>query len=111
MVRTIHDVASGRTVPDPIMVEKLTSEKGIAENSPLKSLTRRELEVMSLMAKACTNGTIASILYIQPRTVEHHFNSIFSKLNIASEDGQHARVQAVLAYLKATGQTRLEAFS
>ncbi|MCH7802148.1 MAG: response regulator transcription factor [Chloroflexi bacterium] len=108
LVRTIHDVAAGRTVLDPIMVEKLTSEKGIDDNSPLTSLTRRELEVLSLMAKACTNSTIASILYIQPRTVEHHINSIFSKLGIASENGQHARVQAVLAYLKATGQSRKE---
>ena len=106
--RTIHDVASGRTVLDPIMVEKLTSQKGIAENSPLRTLTRRELEVLSLMAKACTNSTIASILYIQPRTVEHHINSIFSKLGIAPETGQHARVQAVLAFLKATGQARHE---
>ena len=89
---------------DPIMVEKLTSQKGISENSPLKELTRREMEVLALMAKACTNSTIASILYIQPRTVEHHINSIFSKLSIAPETGQHARVQAVLAYLKATGQ-------
>ena len=105
LIRTIHDVASGRTVLDPIMVEKLTSQKGIAENSPLKELTRRELEVLSLIAKACTNGTIASILYIQPRTVEHHINSIFSKLTIAPESGQHARVQAVLAYLKATGES------
>ncbi len=104
--RTIHDVASGRTVLDPIMVEKLTSQKGIAENSPLRTLTRRELEVLSLMAKACTNSTIASILYIQPRTVEHHINSIFSKLGIAPETGQFARVQAVLAFLKATGQSR-----
>lgn len=106
LIRTIHDVAAGRTVLDPIMVEKLTSQKGISENSPLKDLTRRELEVLSLMAKACTNATIASILYIQPRTVEHHINSIFSKLGIAPENGQHARVQAVLAYLKATGQSR-----
>lgn len=106
LVRTIHDVSAGRTVLDPIMVEKLTSQKGISENSPLKDLTRRELEVLSLMAKACTNATIASILYIQPRTVEHHINSIFSKLGIAPENGQHARVQAVLAYLKATGQSR-----
>ena len=90
------------------MVEKLTSQKGISEDSPLRSLTRREVEVMSLMAKACTNNTIAGILYIQPRTVEHHINSIFSKLGIASENGQHARVQAVLAYLKATGQARTE---
>ena len=111
LIRTIHDVAAGRTVLDPIMVEKLTTEKGLAENSPLKTLTRRELEVLSLMAKACTNSTIASILYIQPRTVEHHINSIFSKLGIASENGQHARVQAVLAYLRATGQSRSDLLS
>ena len=64
--------------------------------------------MLSLIAKACTNSTIANILYIQPRTVEHHINSIFSKFGISAETGQHARVQAVLAYLKATGQPRLE---
>ena len=108
LTRTIHDVAAGRTVLDPIMVEKLTSRKGIPDNSPVKDLTRRELEVLSLMAKACTNGTIANILYIQPRTVEHHINSIFSKLGVSPEGGQHARVQAVLGYLKATGQAQRE---
>ena len=108
LIRTVHDVATGRTVLDPIMVEKLTSQRGLSENSPLKSLTRREMEVLSLMAKACTNATIASILYIQPRTVEHHINSIFSKLGIASENGQHARVQTVLEYLKATGHSAKE---
>ena len=105
LIRTIHDVAAGRTVLDPIMVEKLTAQKGIPEMSPLRDLTRRELEMLSLMAKACTNATVASILYIQPRTVEHHINSIFSKLGIAPESGQHARVQAVLAYMKATGRS------
>ena len=106
LIRTIHDVAAGRTVLDPIMVEKLTSQKGISDDSALKDLTRRELEVLALMAKACTNSTIAKILYIQPRTVEHHINSIFSKLGISPENGQHARVQAVLEYLKATGQSQ-----
>ncbi len=108
LIRTIHDVSSGRTVLDPIMVEKLTAEKGLPENSPLRELTKRELEVLALIAKACTNSTIASILYIQPRTVEHHINSIFSKLGIAAEIGQHARVQAVLAYLKASGEIKHE---
>ncbi|MBM3934370.1 MAG: response regulator transcription factor [SAR202 cluster bacterium] len=108
LIRTIHDVASGRTVLDPIMVERLTQHRGISDSSPLKDLTKRELEVLALVAKACTNQTIASILYIQPRTVEHHINSIFSKLGISPENGQHARVQAVLAYLKATGQSRGE---
>ncbi len=108
LIRTIHDVAAGRTVLDPIMVEKLTAEKGISADSPLRELTRRELEVLSLMAKACTNSTIASILYIQPRTVEHHINSIFGKLGIVAGSGQHARVQAVLAYTKATDEARQE---
>ena len=103
LVRIVHDVATGRTVLDPIMVEVLNSQRVPAENSTLKSLTRREFEVLSLMAKACTNATIASILYIQPRTVEHHINRIFSKLGTASENGQHARVQTVLEYLSATG--------
>ena len=106
LIRTIHDVAAGRTVLDPIMVERLTAHNGVPENSPLKDLTRREMEVLSLIAKACTNQTTAGILYIQPRTVEHHINSIFSKLGIAAETGQHARVQAVLSYLKATGQNQ-----
>ena len=106
LIRTIHDVAAGRTVIDPIMVGRLTDDNGVQENSPLKELTRRELEVLSLIAKACTNQTIAGILYIQPRTVEHHINGIFSKLGFANDTPQHARVQAVLAYLKATGQNQ-----
>ena len=111
LIRTIHDVAAGRTVLDPIMVEKLTSQRGVSEDSPLNSLTRRELEVLSLMARAYTNTTIASILYIQPRTVAHHINSIFSKLGISPEHGQHARVQSVLAYWKASGHVRHEALA
>lgn len=109
LVRTIRDVATGRTVLDPVMVERLTSETGIPDSSPIKSLTRREMEVLSLMATVCTNSRIASILYIQPRTVEHHINSIFGKLGISPDGGQHARVQTVLSYLKATGQTREDA--
>ena len=111
LIRTIHDVAAGRTVIDPIMVEKLTHQKGKLVPSALKDLTRRELEVLALMAQACTNSTIAGILYIQPRTVEHHISSILSKLGIQSEQRQHARVQAVLAYLKASGQSHRDVYS
>jgi len=109
LVRTIHDVDAGRTVLDPVMVEKLTESQNTSDGSPLNGLTRRELEVLSLMAKAFTNNAIAKTLYIQPRTVEHHINSIFSKLNVVPEEGQHGRVQAVLAYLDALDQTGQEA--
>ena len=103
LVRTIRDVAVGRTVLDPMMVEKLTAQRGIPENSPLRELTTRELEVLALIAKAQTNTTIGETLSIQPRTVEHHVNSILKKLNIAHRSEQHARVKAALSYLGAVG--------
>jgi DNA-binding NarL/FixJ family response regulator len=103
LVRTIHDVAAGRTVLDPLVVDMLTSIAGAVEDSPLNDLTKRELEVLSLMAGASSNATIASALCIRRRTVEHHINGIYVKLGIGPESGQHARIHAVLAYLKAAG--------
>ena len=100
LVRTVHTVAAGGTVLDPIIEEALSSQ-GDGTNQVLDTLTTRELEVLELMAEACTNNSIASNLRIQPRTVEHHINSIFSKLSLAPDMGQHPRVHAVLAYLSA----------
>lgn len=103
LIRIIHEVADGKTVLDPIMVERLTGKKDLGK-SPLRLLTRREIEVLALMAKARTNSEIAGILYIQPRTVEHHINSIFGKLGILQDEGLHARVKSVLMYLIGIGQ-------
>ena len=103
LVRTLHDVAVGRTVLDPLVVEKLTSRVGAMEDTVLKDLTKRELEVLSLMASANTNAAIASTLYIQPRTVEHHINSIYAKLGTGPEGDQHARIRSILAYLNVAG--------
>lgn len=47
LVRTIQDVAVGRTVLDPVMVSKLTSSPNVQINSSLKGLTSRELQVLS----------------------------------------------------------------
>jgi len=103
LVRTIHDVAAGRTVLDPLVVEMLRSIAGALEDSPLNDLTKREIEVLSLMAGASSNATIASALCIRRRTVEHHINNIYAKLGIGPENGQHARIHSVLAYLNAAG--------
>lgn len=103
LVRTIHDVAVGRTVLDPLVVEKLTSKAGAMGDTVLGDLTKRELEVLSLMAGANTNAAIANSLLIQPRTVEHHINSIYAKLGTGPEGDQHARIHAILAYLEAAG--------
>jgi DNA-binding CsgD family transcriptional regulator len=45
-------------------------------------LTRRESEVLLLLAEGCSNADIADRLYISRRTAEHHVARILSKLGL-----------------------------
>lgn len=58
--------------------------------APVKTLTNRELEVLTLAAKGANNKDIAEKLVLREVTVKSHLNSIFKKLNVTS------RTQAVL---------------
>lgn len=48
------------------------------------TLTRRETEVLSLLAEGCSNNEIAQRLYVSPRTAEHHVTNILGKLRVAN---------------------------
>jgi DNA-binding CsgD family transcriptional regulator len=48
------------------------------------SLTRREDEVLGLLAEGCSNAQIAERLVISTRTAEHHVARILSKLDLRS---------------------------
>ena len=47
-------------------------------------LTAREVEVLRLVAKGRTNAQVAQELYLSPRTVNAHLNSIYHKLGVDS---------------------------
>ena len=104
LLRTIEDVAAGRTVLDPSMVSALTTSGSVKVGGSLRSLSPREVQVLALMAKAYSNRAIAQSLFIQPRTVEHHISSILGKLGFNGGGERHGRVHAVLTYLEATGR-------
>ena len=46
-------------------------------------LTRRELEVLGLLAQGLSNKEIAGILWLSDRTVERHITSLYRKIGVA----------------------------
>jgi DNA-binding NarL/FixJ family response regulator len=47
-------------------------------------LTPREVDVLGLVAEGLTNAQIAERLFISPRTVHRHLNSVYHKLGVSS---------------------------
>ena len=70
-----------------------------APSNGLDSLTRREREVLALIAAGCSNEGIRVALCLSPKTVESHIHSIFSKLGLQRGPQTHARVLAARAWL------------
>jgi predicted ATPase/DNA-binding CsgD family transcriptional regulator len=50
----------------------------------LGELSRRELEVLALVAEGLTNAQVAERLFLSPRTVNAHLTSIYHKLGVGS---------------------------
>ena len=63
-----------------------------ARDHPL-GLTRREQDVLALIAKGYSNREISEALARSPRTVEHHVSSVLAKLNAPNRMAVMLRVQ------------------
>jgi len=74
----IRRVNRGETCIPPSLVEKLAS--GLSG----ETLTGRELDVMTLLARGKSNKEIGANLYISETTVKTHLRRIFTKLNVLS---------------------------
>jgi DNA-binding NarL/FixJ family response regulator len=96
----VRRVAAGGSVIDPEVVARLLGRR--RHHSPLDELTIREREILALMAEGRSNAAIAERLVLDPRTVEGHVRTIFSKLGLEPTLADHRRVLAVLAYLRST---------
>ena len=99
----ITSVNRGQVILDPLLTSFLLMEKN--ECPFLNQLTAREAEILSFLSKGYTNSSIAQSLYIDVKTVEHHINSMYSKLKTSSDfNDRHPRVSAARMYLEATGE-------
>lgn len=74
-IRAVH---AGETCIPPLLVAKLAAEVSG------EALTKRELEVLTLLARGRSNKNIALRLSISETTVKSHLRSIFNKLRVLS---------------------------
>jgi len=95
----VRRVAEGGSALDPDVVARLVGRR--RRSSPLDSLTKRESEVLALIAEGLSNAGVAQQLVVTVAAVERHVTSIFDKLGLRQSPEQHRRVLAVLTYLQA----------
>ena len=100
LIGAIVRVNAGEVLISPPMATKLLEEfallsevKETAQPKYNAGLTRREREVLTLVAKGTTNREIASILFITENTVKVHLSSILGKLHV--QNRQQAAAMAI----------------
>jgi DNA-binding NarL/FixJ family response regulator len=99
LLDVVRAAAQGESALPPAIATKLMEH--ISARHTQVSLTRREQEVLSLLAKGLRNKEIAGRLNIAERTVKSHVANIIAKLGVSS------RTEAVSQALK-EGRVRLD---
>lgn len=104
-IKVVHD---GGSYLHPKVTHNLVQEyrrlsreniTGVSENKveyikPLHLLTKRESQVLQLLADGKSNRAVAESLYISEKTVKNHVSNILQKMNCTD------RTQAVVAAIK-----------
>ncbi|RBW67588.1 response regulator [Bacillus taeanensis] len=112
LIEAVRVVAEGGAYIHPKVMNKLVTEYrrlaavGVSTSSdfvgigdieyrkPLHLLTRRECEVLQLLADGRSNRSIGEQLYISEKTVKNHVSNILQKMNV------NDRTQAVVEAIK-----------
>ena len=102
LVQAVEEVAQGRLYFSPQAVQVLLQDYAEAHPPPdrpeREALSRREREVLSLLASDASTKEIAARLAISQRTVEAHRGHIMRKLGISTRAGltRYALAQGIV---------------
>ena len=84
-----------------LLLDRLTLAEVVQRESTaghLEHLTRREREVLELMARGSTNAAICQELHLSVKTVEPLISTVFAKLGLHADPTVNRRVLAALEY-------------
>jgi DNA-binding NarL/FixJ family response regulator len=102
LVEGVRVVAKGDALLAPTVTKRLldrfASTLAVEDDDPppaLSSLTERELEILTQLARGLSNAELGATLYLSEPTIKTHLSSIFRKLGVRD------RVQAVIAAYEA----------
>ena len=94
--KAIFSIYNGEIFIQPelaLMLKIKLDEKNNSYNNSDYSLTKREIEVLKLLAEGLFNKEIAYMLAISEKTVKNHVSNIFKKINVS--DRTQAAVYAI----------------
>ncbi|MEZ5218146.1 MAG: response regulator transcription factor [Ilumatobacteraceae bacterium] len=94
IAEAIRMAANGDMALSPKLAELMLSEARKTEGNEERLITRREEEVLQLIADGLSTPEVAQRLYISQKTVKNHLASIYEKLNARD------RTQAVLVAVR-----------
>jgi two-component system response regulator NreC len=86
IIQAIRVVQRGDVYVHPAMTRALLGQAETTERlpEPIEPLTRREIDVLRLLARGNTNRQIAELLTLSIRTVESHRANLMGKLGLSS---------------------------
>ena len=87
-VHLFRDVTAARNLLQMVR-ERVASVPVPSNGNEASLLTRREVEILQLMAAGANTKAMAERLHLSPATIRNHAQNIFSKLNL------HSRLEVV----------------
>lgn len=96
IVRVVRQAAEGETALTPELAASMLTEVQRLEPEPVEAdggVSRREVEVLQLIAEGASTSEVAERLFISVKTVKNHLASIYHKLD--SRDRTQAVLRAV----------------
>lgn len=95
----LKDLLEGRPALSPTIAHRVlqffrNNPMNQKQNGTSETLTDREVEILTLVAKGYQTKEVAKLLRISKNTVAHHIKSIYNKLNV------HNRAEATAAAMQ-----------